>query len=174
MPVSSGREAALGTRTPVSASNELRNLFHYNKHTSNKRKGANATSSGKKKKKLKMWNHTFVCLSSPTDDSSPDRMTRANLQMAGLGEKKLSLFLYGLSDELIDDLLDYYPKLSGGGGFELLRQGVGKQLEVIPIPPGGYSVEYLQSVVHSAKVYIRPLQKSLDTATAPCDVRSPM
>lgn len=169
-----GRTLPTTLGTPVSersASNELKNLFHYTKGNSNKRKqGASATGS-KKKKKLKMWNHTFVCLSIPTDDSPPDCMARAKLQMAGLGEKKVSIFLYGSSDELNDDLLEHYPKLSNGGGYELLRQGVGKHLDLIPIPPGGYSAEYLSSVVHSAKVYIRPLQMALDTATAPCDVR---
>lgn len=48
----SGRtRATLGTRTPVSerpASNELKNLFHYNKHASNKRKqSASATQEEK-------------------------------------------------------------------------------------------------------------------------------
>ena len=37
-----------------------------------------------------------------------------------------------------------------------------RELVVIDIPHDGYSVEYLQAVVKSAKVYIRPLQKDLD------------
>lgn len=133
------------SNTRPSASRELKNLFHYSK---NKRKNSDSTGGRKKKKqKLKMWNHTFVCLSSTTGDSVPDSMTRAELKMAGLGEKMVSVFLYGCSDELNDDLLDYIPKLSSGGGYELLRQGVGKNLDVIPIPPGGYTAEYLQSVL---------------------------
>lgn len=148
-----------------SASGELKKLFHYSQ--SNKRKLSTKAQSSKKKK-LKMWSHLFVCLSSPTDESPPDTTLRAELQIAGLGEKKVSLFLYGGSDEIYDELIDAYPKLSGGGGYELLRQGQGRQLDVIPIPSGGYSIEYLKSVVHSAKIYIRPLQKSLDTSAAPC------
>ena len=68
------------------------------------------------------------------------------------------------------DLVWPYPKLAGGGGYELLRQDATRQLDVIPIPPGGYSVEYIKNVVHSAKVYIRPLQKSLDMTASSCDV----
>ena len=52
-----------------SASNELKHLFHYNQ--CNKRKSS-TKACGAKKKKLKTWNHTFVCLSSPTDGDPPD------------------------------------------------------------------------------------------------------
>ena len=66
-------------------------------------------------------------------------MTRAQLQLAGLG-----VFLYGSSDEIYDELIDNYPKLAGGGEYDLLRQDATRQLDVIPIPPGGYSVEYIR------------------------------
>ena len=33
---------------------------------------------------------------------------------------------------------------------------------MIPVPEAGYSVEYVRAVVHSAKVFIRPIQKDLD------------
>ena len=56
-----------------------------------------------------------------------------------------------------------FPKLANGGGYELLRLGDMKTLEIISEPASGYSVEYLKSVVSSAKIYIRPLQKNLDT-----------
>jgi len=35
-------------------------------------------------------------------------------------------------------------------------------LEVINVPDGGYNVEFLCAVVHSARIFIHPLQKSLD------------
>ena len=40
----------------------------------------------------------------------------------------------------------------------------GKELEVIDNPHDGYSVEYLQAVLKSAKIYIRSLQQNLDTS----------
>lgn len=60
-------------------------------------------------------------------------------------------------------MMSCYPKLSDGGGFELLRvpDGGGKQIDVIPIPEGGYDVPYLKAVIHHAQVYVRPLQKDL-------------
>ena len=50
-----------------------------------------------------------------------------------------------------------------GGGFELLRvmEGGGKSLEVIQMPEAGYTPEYLKAVIHHAKIFIQPLQKTL-------------
>lgn len=83
---------------------------------------------------------------------------KAKLNLAGLGDKKISIFLHGDAEE-ID-----YPKLAEGGGCELLRcsDKGGRELVVIDMPAAGYTPQYLQSVVSSAKIYIRPLQKNLD------------
>ena len=43
--------------------------------------------------------------------------------------------------------------------------GRNRYLEVIPIPPGGYTIEYLKDVVQQAKVYIRPIQVDLEVDT---------
>ena len=74
------------------------------------------------------------------------------------------------SSDLYDDLIQAYPKLSTGGGFELLRSCDGniKQLAVIPPPPGGYTVSYLKSIMAQAKVYIRPLQQNLSMEVLQC------
>ena len=76
----------------------------------------------------------------------------------------LAVFAYGSSQELQADLFKEYPKLVDCGGFELLRASDigGKELIPIEMPHDGYSVEYLQAVVKSAKIYIRPLQRDLD------------
>lgn len=56
-----------------------------------------------------------------------------------------------------------YPKLAYAGGYELLCQGHGgRQLEEIPSPRQGCTTEFLKSVLHNAKMYIRPIQKNLD------------
>lgn len=44
----------------------------------------------------------------------------------------------------------------------MLRLNESRELDVIPIPSEGYSVEYLKGIVHSARIYIRPLQKCLE------------
>ena len=59
-------------------------------------------------------------------------------------------------------LIDEFPKLTSAGGYELLRSDRGmKLLIVIDVPPCGYTVSYLKTVAHNAKIYIRPLQKDL-------------
>ena len=65
--------------------------------------------------------------------------------------------------EFHEDILDAFPKLSEGGGYELLRtaEGNNKLLDVIPVPPGGYTASFLKDIVMQAKVYIRPIQKDL-------------
>lgn len=104
-----------------------------------------------------------MCLASTTQELLPDGEERAALQIAGLGEKKISLNAFADAQEIYQDLAFHFPKLCDGGGFELLRvpEGGGKQLDVIASPESGYTVSYLRAVVHHAKIFIRPLQKDL-------------
>lgn len=116
-----------------------------------------------KKKKVPTWSHTFVCLSSTSQDTIPDSQERAQLQIAGLGEKKISMSLNADAHDICFSLCEHYPKLSGGGGFEFMRvpEGGGKMLDVIASPDSGYTVSYLKAVVHHAKIFVRPLQQDL-------------
>ena len=129
-----------------------------------KRKSTVTPSQSKKKsRRIPTWMHTFVCISDTEQDFVPDCDGRAKLLLAGLGEKRIQLYLDGDAEDIRYELYSHFPKLEEGGGFELLRaqEGGGKLLNVIPFPQTGYSVSYLKTVVHSAKVYIRPLQKNL-------------
>ena len=94
------------------------------------------------------------------------------LQMAGLGEKKVSLLANAGSFEIYSELQFHFPKLKDAGGFEMLRvpEGGGKGLQVIAMPEEGYSVPYLRAVVHHAKIFLRPLQKELNTESVAKDV----
>ena len=104
-----------------------------------------------------------MCLASSNQDTLPDGDERASLQMAGLGEKKITLTAFGDAQDIYHELLFQFPKLSQAGGFELLRtpEGGGRQLDVIAAPESGYTVTYLRAVVHNAKIYIRPMQRDL-------------
>lgn len=116
-----------------------------------------------KKVKLSMWEHEFICLSSTDEVSPPSPMDKALLIRAGLGPRKLSLFEYGESFEFHETIMSAFPRLTEGGGYELLRtkQNNNRELCVIPPPPGGYTVEYLKNMVSQAKIYIRPIQRNL-------------
>ena len=66
-------------------------------------------------------------------------------------------------EDLKTALMIEFPKLKAGGGFELLRiRPQSRELDLIPIPHGGYTVEYLKAVVQNAKVSVCPIQAALD------------
>ena len=106
------------------------------------------------RKKLPTWSHLFVCLAHSNQDTLPDGEERALLQIAALGEKKISFCAFADAQDIYHELLFQFPKLSEAGGFELLRspEGGGKQLDVIAAPESGYTVAYLRA---------RPMQREL-------------
>ena len=103
-----------------------------------------------------------MCLASCNQETTPDGQLRASLQLAGLGEKKVTLLADSDGQDIYSELCFQFPSLRDGGGFELLRvpEG-GKHLEVIVAPASGYTVPYLRAVVHHAKVFVRPMQQDL-------------
>ncbi len=65
-------------------------------------------------------------------------------------------------DDIHFELTEAFPKLKEAGGFEFLRvSDRSRTLEIIPLPPEGYTVSYLKDVVQQAKLYVRPIQKNL-------------
>ena len=55
--------------------------------------------------------------------------------------------VFGNKDEAIEvskKLEAAYPKLKAGGGFEILRSGIGSSLAFVPPQATGYSVPYLK------------------------------
>ena len=77
-----------------------------------------------------------MCLASVKQDYVPDTQERGTLQLAGLGEKRVTVFVNSDSYDLYMELTSVYPKLTEGGGYDLLRvqEGGGKQLVVIACP----------------------------------------
>ena len=120
------------------------------------------------KKKAKIWEHQFFCLAKKTQCSPPGAIDRGHLMQAGLGGKTLSFVETSDAEMFHEDLLDAFPKLRTGGGYELLRTNEHnvRSLDIIPPPPSGYAVDYLKGVAGQAKIYIRPLQRDLDLAPA--------
>ncbi len=66
-----------------------------------------------KKKKIPTWSHMCVCLSSTSHDTIPDSQERAELQIAGLGEKKISLSSNADAHDICFSLCEHYAVVSG-------------------------------------------------------------
>ena len=101
------------------------------------------------------------------------RTERIDLSLNNLGEEKLSFPKEGNAAELHETILAAFPAL--GEGYEILRAGEGrsKQLLFIPMPPNGFSVSSLQSVLGQAKGYLRPLKKDIVMETRQGGIASP-
>ena len=113
------------------------------------------------------WTHDFFCLASKERVRAPSRGEKFDSQEAGLGWKKICFHSKAKFPELFKKLEEEYPKLSQGGGFELMRtghQGSNITLTTIIPPASGYSVPFLRdsSGLGQALAYIRPLQRDLD------------
>ena len=76
-----------------------------------------------KKRKGTIWKHCFLCLAYHDQEKIPTTdVEKEDLFKAGLGEKVLEFPDMDISRGVFNEvLLEEYPKLSGGGGFELLQ-----------------------------------------------------
>ena len=119
------------------------------------------------------WSRSFVCMATAGQQTPPSTSERIDLSLNGLGEKKLSFPKEGNSAEVHETILAAFPAL--GEGYEILRAGEGrsKQLLLIPMPPNGFSVSYLQSVLGQAKGYLRPLQRDIVMETRQGSIANP-
>lgn len=104
------------------------------------------------------WHQRFVCLASIHVCQVPCRQAdKLQLEEAGLGEKALAIDLNCSPEAFRRHLLDAFPKLQDGGGFELLRCKA-KSKELILIPTRVSSCpKSLKRRVGNGKVYIRPI-----------------
>ena len=155
---------------PSSLAREEHNrIFGYKPPTtvSRNRSGKrSATPGGSRPKYFKhssTWSRQFICLSEKGHNHVPSATERINLLLAGLGEKKIQFPAEGNAAEVHESIMEAFPALESGGGYEILRSGDGrtKELILIPMPNTGFSVPYLKSVLGQAKGYLRPLQKDI-------------
>ena len=64
-----------------------------------------------------------------------------------------------------------FPKLSDAGGIELMFAEQGKkELMLIPNGPTGMTVDYISQFIGQGRIYIRPIQCSLDQ-TVICTIK---
>ncbi|XP_033099823.1 uncharacterized protein LOC117103392 [Anneissia japonica] len=64
--------------------------------------------------------------------------------------------------ELKTIILQLFPKLVAGGGFEYLKSSNSRKRIVIPLPQGRYCAREIKAYNRHGRVYLRPIQKDLD------------
>ena len=115
------------------------------------------------KRKKNTWKHKFVCLAYVEQEMPLREAEKDELFSAGLGEKEIELDLDMDAEEFRQCILKEYPQLKSGGGYQFLKCVPNtRHLE----PLSGLvmqSPSLLKQRVGSARTYIRPLQRSLDT-----------
>lgn len=68
---------------------------------------------------------------------------------------------------ITNKLMEVFPKLQEGGGFEFLKiagSTRSRNLALLPCPSTGYTIAYLKdpsTMIGQATIYIRPLQQDL-------------
>jgi len=117
-----------------------------------------------KKKRKPAWKHRFVCLAYCGQRKIPTHgWEKDELQEAGLGEKEVEFDRIDLeASEFREVLIKEFPKLDGGGGYQLFK-GVpnSRELEVLS-KLAHSSLDILKQRVGNARTYIVPLQRDLD------------
>ena len=165
--------------TSSTAIDEHRRLFGYQTPSSSRCGRPSGTQSGQGPRKRVMlttrsgkcnvfpikntWTKLFVCLSRTNDQEVPTTSGKISLSFAGLGEKKVVFQKDGKASHVFEKLVEEFPPLAEGGGFEILRttENSVRRLTALPVPPGGYTVAYLKSILGQARGFICPLQKDL-------------
>lgn len=122
---------------------------------------------GRKKRKWKrkknVWKHKFMCLAYLEQQVPLREAEKDELFVAGLGEKEIELDLDMNAEEFRSIIFEVYPQLKDGGGYQFLKCiPNSRRLE----PLSGLVMQspmMLKERVGSARTYIRPLQRNLDT-----------
>ena len=144
---------------------DARNTTIAAEHRNNfgKRSSAASPSCAAKRGKGKAtsWTHKFFCLSETNDEAIPAK--KNHLILAGLGEKSLTIPNIDCSaNDFLEFIMDEFPKLREGGGIEFLQcMQSSRKLEVIPYNVSS-SPRMLKTWIGAARVYLRPIQRSLD------------
>ena len=98
------------------------------------------------------------------DNEVPSNGYKTQLSNASLGEKKITFEKKSSCNYFHEKLLESYPKLKEGGGYELMRTKFRStsKLEILqPKGNAGHNVLDLKEMVASARIYVRPLQNDL-------------
>ena len=122
-----------------------------------------STSSKKGKGKLQCCTLKFFCLSKVNSEKPPSSVyEKTGLSNCGLGPGSITLDINSTATDVHDSLVERFPLLQAGGGYELLlyqRGGPEQGFHNIPPP---YTPARIKELAGQAHVYVRPLQQDLD------------
>ena len=107
---------------------------------------------------------TYICVSVEENHHFTSECCRQSEHgTRWVGEKTIIFSKGGNSEHVHGKILEAYPDLASVGRYQILRSGEreNRQLMVIPILPGGYTVNYLKTTLTSAKGYLCPFQKDI-------------
>ena len=129
------------------------------------RRRSSRSDTPKNKSKKSAWQHKFVCLAHIGQEKVPLReKEKDELFVAGLGGKELEFDnLEASEEEFQETIFEGFPQLRDGGGYQFLRCIPNSR---ILEPLSGFvmsSPSVLKQRVGTARTYIRPLQRNLDT-----------
>ena len=158
---------------PHSVYEEHRRLFGYQPSVSGvlgsgKRKGKCLSDKGPRKRSrpLCTWKKEVACLRFSDTVRVPDTREKMVMAQMGLGFREMIFDLNGDELYLHTELLAEFPALKSTGGYSLLRPNTNSyDLVVIEVPQGkgGINIRYLKDVLRSARLYVRPLQFSIES-----------
>lgn len=91
----------------------------------------------------------FACLAKKQPTTAPSAAEKIALSCCELGEQKIIFRKDGNSAHVHARIMETFPALVNGGGYDILRcsEGQTKNLMEISAPPSGYSDVYLSSVL---------------------------
>ena len=105
------------------------------------------------------WTHDLGVLSEMNTEVTPNKEELEKLRQAGLGQRKIVFPNKNAGFKAFSKvLMEKYPKLRDGGGFQLLRAlggggGVG-YLELVIPGQDGYSIPYLRETMFKTSSFV--------------------
>lgn len=110
-----------------------------------------------------MWKKECICLKDSEQEIKPSSEEKIKLAKIGLGLHELVFEANGNAEHVHNTILDKFPVLEYCGGYSLLRLASNSHNFIeIDSPEGGTTVPFLRDVLNQAKLYIRPLQHTID------------
>ena len=148
------------SQRPAHSIEEHRRLFGY-RPAKGKRRQKVSVGCVRRKENV-TWKKECICLRDKEQTSKPSSEEKIVLAKMGLGLGEVVFNTDGDAEHIHRVLLSKFPMLEACGGYTLIRLAENSHRMVeIEGPESGMTVSFLKDILHSAKLYIRPLQRDI-------------